>query len=175
MWPRGFSFLILIMELSATEWLLNLDLDDRNCLRSRSWQRNCLRSRSWWRKCLWPKDLILTKEMSVTKGLDLDEGSVCNQRTWSWRRWCLWPRSWSWLRKCLRPMDLILTEEIKGFSSLKPSCYLKKPNLKLVSNWWVFCCSLAFLKCVIFICPFFIWILNLGFWKFVTWNFKHEI
>ena len=98
MLPRGLSILILIMELSATKWLLNLDLDDRNCLRSRSWQRNCLRSRSWWRKCLWPKDLILTKVVSATKGLDLDEGdvcdhdldldyvNVCDQWIWSWLR-----------------------------------------------------------------------------------------
>ena len=118
MWPRDFSIQILITELFATKGLLNLDLDNRNCLRSRSWQRNYLRSRSWWRKFLRLKDLILTKEMSVTVGLDLDEGSVCNQRTWSWWRWCLQPRSWSWIRKCLRPMDLILTEEMSATTIL---------------------------------------------------------
>ena len=143
MWPRDFSILILIMEMSATKGLLNLDLDNRNCLRSQSWQRNYLQSQSWRRKCLRPKDLILTKEMSVTKGLDLDEGdvcdhdldldfiNVCDQWIWSWLRKCLRLRSWSWLHKCLRPIDLILIEEIKGFLSLKPSWCLQKPKFEI--------------------------------------------
>ena len=162
MWPRGFSFLILIMELSTTMGLFNLDLDEgsvynrdldketiydldldkRNVCNQRTW--------SWRRWCLRPKDLILTKVVSTTKWLDLNEGDVCNhdldlhyvnlcgQWIWSWLRKCLWPQSLSWLRKCLWPMDLILTKEmfetmililtkeIKGFSSLKPSCCLQK-------------------------------------------------
>ena len=80
--------------------------------------------------------------------LNLDYVNVCDQWIWSGLR----------KSRASHPWNQVVA--------------YKSQNLKLVSNWWVFCCSLAFLKCMVFICPYFIWILNLGFWKFVTWNFE---
>ena len=78
--------------------------------------------------------------MSTTKGLDLDEGSVCNHdldlgyigtyNQWirSWLRKCLRPRSWSWLRRCLRPIDMILTEETSTTTILILATYVPMTN-----------------------------------------------
>ena len=78
--------------------------------------------------------------MSTTKGLDLDEGSVCNHdldlgyigtyNQWirSWLRKCLRPRSWSWRRKCLRPIDMILTEETSVTTILILATYVPMTN-----------------------------------------------
>ena len=77
---------------------------------------------------------------------------------WSWLRKCLRPRYWSWIHRFLRPMNLILTEVMfatkilvltKGMSRASHPRHqvvaCKSQNLELVSNWWVFCCSLVFL------------------------------
>ena len=134
MWPRGFSILILIMELSATRELFNLDLDEgticdrdldeeticnldleeRNVNDLELDERQCLWSLSW-RKVM-SATLILTKKFFVIsvltkeclrpKDLILTKKMFATKGSWSWLRKCLRPRSWSWLRKCLRLKDL---------------------------------------------------------------------
>ena len=77
--------------------------------------------------------LILIKEMSATTILILNKEMSATKR------------SWPWLRKsrASHPWNLVVA--------------YKRQNLELVFNWWVFCCSFAFLKCVIFIFLFLIW------------------
>ena len=93
---------------------------------------------------------------------------------------------------------------IKGLLNFDSSCWnvdqrtfqlwpsllpAKVKTWNLDFNWWVFCCSLTFLKCVIFICPFLIWtfyfyqenfdccssLKKIWSFKLEAWNLKLEI
>ena len=78
-------------------------------------------------------NLILTEGNVYNHDLDLGYVGACDQWIWSWLRKSRASHPWNQVVAC------------------------KTQILKLVFNWWVFCCSLAFLKCVIFICLFLIW------------------
>ena len=87
MWPRGFSILIFIIELSVTKGIFILDLWRRNCLQPRGFwtsiltKGNCLWPQSWRRNYLWPRSWSWRRKCLQPKDLDLDEGDVCNQGT----------------------------------------------------------------------------------------------